>query len=74
MDEEDNTEMHRDDKMNRDIDWVSLKNIKKLTKITKKHFFFFFLQNQDEDLIEESTAEENRSPNTENENQAYKIY
>ena len=37
-------------------------------------FFFFFLQNQDEDLIEESTAEENRSPNTENENQAYKIY
>ena len=41
-------------------------------------FFFFFLQNQqipyfsssfcqDEDLIEESTADENRSPNTENE-------
>ena len=62
MDEEDNTEMHKDDKMNRDIDWVSLtnnffltnrdvdwvclKNIKKLTKFNKKHFFFFFLQNQ----------------------------
>ena len=29
MDEEDNTEMHRDDKMNRDTDWVSLKNILK---------------------------------------------
>jgi hypothetical protein len=29
MDEEDNTEMHRDDKMNRDIDWVSLTNKKK---------------------------------------------
>ena len=82
--------MHRDDKMNRDIDWVSLTNKKKINKqrrrlgkfkkykkinqINKKHFFFFFLQNQDEDLIEESTAEENRSPNTENENQAYKIY
>jgi hypothetical protein len=32
MDEEDNTEMNRDDKMNRDIDWVSLKNIKKINK------------------------------------------
>jgi hypothetical protein len=52
----------------------------------KKHLFFFFFTKsadpllfffsfcQDEDLIEESTAEENRSPNTENENQAYKIY
>jgi hypothetical protein len=50
------------------------KKYKKINQINKKHFFFFFLQNQDEDLIEESTAEENRSPNTENENQAYKIY
>jgi hypothetical protein len=32
MDEEEYTEMHRDDKMNRDIDWVSLKNIKKINK------------------------------------------
>ena len=29
MDEEEYTEMHRDDKMNRDIDWVSLTNKKK---------------------------------------------
>jgi hypothetical protein len=32
MDEEDNTEMHRDGKMNRDIDWVSLTNKKKINK------------------------------------------
>ena len=32
MDEEDNTEMHRDDKMNRDIDWLSLTNKKKINK------------------------------------------
>ena len=38
MDEEDNTEMHRDDKMNRDTDWVSLKNIKK--KITNRNVSF----------------------------------
>jgi hypothetical protein len=32
MDEEEYTEMHRDDKMNRDIDWVSLTNKKKINK------------------------------------------
>jgi len=36
MDEEDNTEMYRYDKMNRDIDWVTL----------TKSIFFFLLQNQ----------------------------
>jgi hypothetical protein len=43
MDEEDNTEMHRDNKMNRDTDWVSLKIFKKNLQIRYIILFATFM-------------------------------